>query len=77
QRDYLALGDAHNPNDPRFSAFRARLLEQYGVSRVEDLPVNYKGLVGMEGERMSTELFNRYADEAFGRQERQNAVVDA
>lgn len=77
QRDYLALGDAHNPNDPKFSAFRSKLLKQYGVSRVEDLPVNYKGLVGMEGERMSTELFNRYADETFGRQERQNAVVDA
>lgn len=77
QRDYLALGDSHNPNDPKFSAFRDALLKQYGVSRVEDLPVNYKGMVGMEGERQSTELFNRYADVSFGRQERQNAVVDA
>jgi len=76
QRDYLALGDAHNPNDPRFSAFRANLLKQYGVTRVEDLPVNYKGLVGMEGERLSSELFNGYADAAFDRQSRQNAIVD-
>ncbi|WP_312511601.1 DUF3526 domain-containing protein [Massilia sp.] len=77
QRDYLALGDSHNPNDPKFAAFREKLLARYGVSRVEDLPVNYKGLVGMEGERQSSALFNRYADESFGRQERQNAVVDA
>ena len=76
QRDYLALGDAHNPNDPKFSAFRAKLLKQYGVTRVEDLPVNYKGLLGMEGERLSSELFNGYAEAAFDRQSRQNAIVD-
>jgi len=76
QRDYLALGDAHDPKDPKFAAFRDRLLRQYGVSRIEDLPVNYKGLVGIEGERQSTEVFKRYADAAFARQARQNALVD-
>ncbi len=38
--------------------------------------MNYKGLVGMEGERLTSELFARYADEAFERQERQLAEVD-
>jgi ABC-2 type transport system permease protein len=75
-RDYLALGDPHDPKDPAFAAFRAGLLRQYGVTRIEDLPVNYKGLVGMEGERLSTELFNSYAAAAFDRQQRQNAIVD-
>lgn len=77
QRDYLALGNAHDPNDPKFAAFRAGLLQRYGVSRIEDLPVNYKGLVGIEGERQSSALFGRYADAAFDRQQRQSAVVDA
>lgn len=76
QRDYLALGDAHDPNDGAFAAFRARLLAQYGVERVEDLPANYKGLVGMEGERLSSQVFARYAAAAFARQARQNAIVD-
>lgn len=76
QRDYLALGDAHDPNDPKFAAFRDALLKQYGVTRVEDLPVNFKGLVGIEGERKSTELFNRYAANSFDTQTRQNAIVD-
>lgn len=76
QRDYLALGDAHNPDDPKFVAFRAALLKQYGVARVEDLPVNYKGLVGMEGERASTALFGQYAADTFERQARQNAIID-
>ncbi len=76
QRDYLALGDAHNPDDPKFLAFRAGLLRRYGVTRVEDLPVNYKGLVGMEGERASSALFSQYAADTFDRQARQNALVD-
>ncbi|WP_296945619.1 DUF3526 domain-containing protein [uncultured Massilia sp.] len=77
QRDYRALGDAHDPHDPKFAAFRAALLRRYGVARIEDLPVNYKGLVGIEGERQSSALFDRYANAAFDRQERQSAVVDA
>ncbi|HEX8604156.1 MAG TPA: DUF3526 domain-containing protein, partial [Pseudoduganella sp.] len=77
QREYLALGDAHNPDDPKFIAFRDGMLKKYGVSRVEDLPVNFKGLVGMEGERRSTELFNRYAADAFARQQRQGKIIDA
>lgn len=77
QREYLALGDSHNPDDPAFAAFRDRLLKQHGVTRIEDLPVNFKGLVGMEGERKSSELFDRYAAAAFDRQERQGEIIDA
>ena len=77
QREYLALGDSHDPKDPKFAALRDKLLAQYGVTRVEDLPVNYKGVLAVEGERASSALFNRYADAAFARQEKQNAIVDA
>ena len=75
-RDLSAIGDSHNPDDPYFAAFRQQVLARYGVARIEDLPVNYKGLVGMEGERLTSELFARYATEAFERQERQLAEVD-
>lgn len=57
QRIAIALaevGDAHDPGSAHFSAFRQRLLDEYGVSRVEDLPVNYRGLVMLEGERLTT-----------------------
>jgi len=76
QREYIAMGDSHNPDDPKFKAYREGLLKQYGVTRVEDLPVNFKGLVGLEGERKSSSLFNRYAADTFDRQARQNAIVD-
>jgi ABC-2 type transport system permease protein len=76
-RDLAAMGDSHNPDDPYFNKFRKKVLTQYGVSRVEDLPVNYKGLLGMEGERLTSALFNRYADASFSAQEQQLRYVDA
>lgn len=76
QREYRALGDAHNPDDPKFTEFRDKVLKEYGVTRIEDLPVNFKGLVGMESERQSTELFNRYATATLDLQAQQNQIVD-
>lgn len=74
-RDLRQMGDSHNPDDPFFARFQQSVLEEYGVSRVEDLPVNYKGLLALEGERMTSELFDRYAAESFGAQARQNRLV--
>ncbi len=69
------IGDSHNPNDPYFAAFKARTLARYGVQRVEDLPVQWSGLVGMEGERLTSQLFDRHAREAFAREQVQNGFV--
>jgi ABC-2 type transport system permease protein len=74
-QDLAKIGDSHNPDDPYFSAFKARTLAGYGVQRVEDLPVQWSGLVGMEGERLTSQLFDRYAREAFAREQAQNGVV--
>lgn len=75
-RELAALGDSHDPDDPYFNDFRRRVLAQYGVDRVEDLPVNYKGLLGMEGERLTSALFERHARQSFGRQAEQLQWVD-
>ena len=75
-RDLRAMGDSHNPDDPHFAAFKQSVLDRYKVTRVEDLPVNYKGVVAVEGERMTSSLFNRYAGESFAAQTRQNALVE-
>ena len=74
-RDMKALGDGHNPDDPYFAAFRQKILAQYGVQKVEDLPVNYKGLVGMEGERLTSQLFDQYAGKSFDTQSQQGRLV--
>lgn len=76
-RELALLGDSHNPDDPYFNEFRRQVLARHGVSRVEDLPVNYKGLVGMEGERLTSALFARHATASFERLEAQLQRVDA
>ncbi|WP_339348458.1 DUF3526 domain-containing protein [uncultured Sphingomonas sp.] len=76
-RDLRGLGDSHNPDDPHFAQFKQGLLDRYQVTRVEDLPYNYKGLLAVEGERLTSGLFDRYAAESYGAQARQNGLVDA
>ena len=76
-RDLRAMGDSHNPDDPHFARFKQSVLDRYHVTRVEDLPVNYKGLLGMEGERLTSQLFDRYAAQSHDAQDRQNDLVRA
>ncbi len=54
------LGDTHDTSDGRFESFRRQLLDQYDVERVEDLPVNFGGLLMQEGERLGSEVFARH-----------------
>lgn len=75
QRDLRQMGDAHDPNDPHFAAFKQRVLDRYGVKRVEDLPVNYRGVLAIEGERLSALLFDRYAKELADTQQRQTGLA--
>lgn len=74
-RDLRALGNSHNPDDPYFGAFRRQVLAKYAVDRIEDLPVNYKGLLAVEGERLTSALFNDYADQSAQIQHAQNTLV--
>lgn len=75
-RELAALGDSHKTSDPYFAEFKKKVLAQYKVDRVEDLPVNYKGLLGMEGERLTSALFLRYAKDSFDRQAEQLRRVE-
>jgi ABC-2 type transport system permease protein len=69
------MGDSHDPNDPYFNQFRQNVLDRYGVARVEDLPVNYKGLLAVEGERLTSRLFDEYAQRSARIQHDQNRLV--
>jgi len=76
-RDLHKLGDSHNPDDPFFTAFKEKTLRRYGVSRVEDLPVNYKGLLALEGEKLTSGLFEDHADRSFAIQAAQSRMTDS
>lgn len=54
------VGNSHNPDDPYFNKFRADTLAKYGVESVEQLPVNYRGLVMQEGERLTAQIYSKH-----------------
>ncbi|MBM3263684.1 MAG: DUF3526 domain-containing protein [candidate division Zixibacteria bacterium] len=56
----LANGvDGHNPRDKRNEALKVQTLKQYGVSRIEDLPVNFAGIALQADEEYGNEVFDR------------------
>jgi ABC-2 type transport system permease protein len=70
-----SLGDSHDPNNPHFADLKKRTLEQYGVTRVEDLPINYAGVVMTESERISSAVFQDFHDQLAASYVAQNALT--
>jgi ABC-2 type transport system permease protein len=75
ERRVRTLGDSHNPDDPTFAGLRARTLAAHGVARVEDLPVNYNGVVMAESEKLTTDAYRVHLQDLDGIYERQGTVV--
>ncbi len=68
-------GDGHNANDPAFAQLRAALLAKHGVQRVEDLPMNLRGVVAQVGEQRLTDTLNAYARTQMAAETRQASVL--
>lgn len=68
------LGDGHNAADPAFEQLKEDLLAQHGVERIEDLPVNYRGVVATYSEQKLTALLNKFAEHRMEQEARQSAV---
>ncbi|MEM8727011.1 MAG: DUF3526 domain-containing protein, partial [Pseudomonadota bacterium] len=60
------LGDGHDAADPAFQQLEAQVLEQYNVETVEELPINWRGVVASYSEAELTDLLNSYAEERMG-----------
>ena len=71
QDELRVVGDGHNADAPAFQQFRLDLLAQYDATRLEDLPVNFRGIVAEVAEEGLTEVFNKYAEERMGREAEQ------
>ena len=52
--------------EPAFAKLRANLLAQYDVESVEELPVNFRGIVAQTSEADLTSVMNEYADRRMG-----------
>lgn len=74
-RDLRDIGDGHDATAPVHEGLRAQLLTEYGVERVEDLPVNFRGMVALASEEKLTKLLNQYAEEQMAREQKQAQVI--
>jgi ABC-2 type transport system permease protein len=70
------LGDGHNAADPAFQALEAQVLEQYGAQSIEDLPINWRGVVASYSEAELTKLLNEYADNRMAMESQQSHIFN-
>lgn len=75
--DLSKQGDSHNPDDPYYAKFKTTLLKKYRVDDVKKLPFNYGGYVMAEGEKISSQIYNRHQKELIRTFEKQNSFVTA
>ena len=69
------LGDGHNAADPAFDALQKQVLEQYEAASVEELPINWRGIVAGHAEAKLTDLLNEYAENRMQREAEQSRIV--
>lgn len=69
------LGDGHNAADPAFEALKKQVLEQYEAQSVEELPINWRGVVAGHAEKKLTDLMNAHAEERMAREAAQSRIV--
>jgi ABC-2 type transport system permease protein len=73
-REMQSGPDGHDTADKRAEALKQRLLKQYGVDRLEALPVNFAGVSLQEGEEHGNVVFDKHYGQLWSRFERQNRL---
>ena len=75
QADLRKFGDGHDASDPAFEELKQRLLTEHGVDSVEELPMNFRGVVSEYNEGKVTELLNEFAEARMQTESVQNALL--
>lgn len=57
--------DGHNPSDTRLASLKKKVLEEYGVKTIDELPVNWGGIAMQAGEDYTDKVY----DEEFSKVE--------
>lgn len=73
EKDILKQGDSHNPNDPHYKAIKDSLLRTYKVDSVQKLPFNYSGFIMTEGEKISSNIYNKHLEDLLEVYKKQNS----
>ncbi len=77
EEEIIETGDSHDPNDPHFNHLRDSVLKANNVSSVTELPFNYGGFIMSEGEKLSTQIYNKHFDELLDQFRKQNQLSRA
>ena len=77
QDELRAVGDGHDVEAPGFRQLQRDIFAQYDVERLEDLPVNFRGMVSLIAEEGLTEVMNRHAEQRLRREADQARVTTA
>ena len=77
QAELREVGDGHYAGAPQYLQLQANLLAQYDVESVEDLPVNFRGVVAEVSEAALTDVMNRYAEERMALEARQARFAES
>lgn len=69
--------DGHNSSDERGKALEARVLKEYGVDSLSQLPVSFAGIALQEGENSDYLVFDKNYGNLFQTFQRQESVMEA
>lgn len=64
----------HDPQDARLERLRQETMRRYGVTRLEDLPIDFNGVALFEGEKLSTAIYRRHFAALYDGYDRQAEV---
>ncbi|MEM1173286.1 MAG: DUF3526 domain-containing protein [Pseudomonadota bacterium] len=70
------LSDGHDVDDSVYDHLQERLLEEYGVERVEDLSINIRGILAQMAEQELTDTLNIYAERRMAAEMRQTKLLE-
>jgi ABC-2 type transport system permease protein len=73
-REMLEGPSGHDPRDARLERLRQDTMRRYGVTRIEDLPVDSNGIALFHGEALSSAIYRRHFVALYDGYERQAAV---
>ncbi len=73
-REMQGGADGHDTADKRAEALKQRVLKQYGVDKLEALPVSFAGVSLQEGEEHGNVIFDKHYSALWNQFERQNRL---
>ena len=68
--------DGHDPADKRLDALKQKTLVEYGVNKIEELPVNWSGIAMQAGEEYTDFVYDQEFSKVEGIFQRQNQLSE-